>query len=33
MQGKDEGPPEVVRFCGHADGENGVFVGCCNGGG
>jgi len=33
MQGKDGGSPEVVRVCGRADGEDGIFVSSCNGGG
>ena len=33
MQGKDGGSPEVVRVCGRADGEDGIFVSGCNGGG
>jgi len=33
MQGRDGEPPEVVRVCCRAGGEDGVFAGDCNGGG
>jgi len=33
MQGRDGEPPKVVRACGHAGGEDDVFVGGCNSGG
>jgi len=32
-QGRDGGPPEVVRVCGRAGGEDGVFAGGYRGGG
>ena len=31
MQGRDGGPPEVVRVCGRAGGEDSVFAGGCSG--